>query len=156
MIRVTIAALVLAVAGTAPASAEPRPAHGGFGGGSYLGLTGAEWGPIGVADYYPGGGFGRFGLRGELRGYEGLEHGHAVAGVVYEAAAARPRLLISLHAGVGLSWTEVRPLVAGGIETQLWVLGPLSLVSGTDLVLRIDGIDTALAISGTLQLRLAW
>ena len=164
MSRVTVVALaasaILAAAGArAPALADgdaPRPARGGVGGGGYVGLTGPGWGPMAVAEFYPGGGFGRYGVRGEVRGDRDSTDGRAMLGVVYEAAAARPRLQLAIHADVGLAWPAVRPVAGGGVQTHLWVIGPVALVTGAGASLRIDGTDTGLALTLSSQLRLAW
>lgn len=158
MIARALAALALIAGAAGPATADPpRPTHGGFGGGTYLGLTGADWGPVGTAELYPGGGFGRYGVRGEIRGYEGLDAGQATLGVVYEAASARPRLSLALYADAGLSWNPMHPVVGAGVQTHLWLWGPLAIVTGAGLSLRVAGTaDTALAVTGSSQLRLAW
>ncbi len=146
-----------------PAAAEQhapdrvRRVHGGFGGGTYLGLTGPAWGVTGFAELYPAGRFGRYGVRVEGRSVKQSGDGQATAGLVYEAAASRPRLQLALYADAGLSWSgPLRPVVGGGIETHLWVGGPVALVTVAGLSLRVDGTNSVLSITGSLQLHLAW
>jgi hypothetical protein len=158
-----IAGAIAAVLAPAVARADQRPpdrvrqVHASVGGGTYLGLTGAGWGPIGVAELYPAGRFGRLGVRGELRGYEGADAGQVTAGVVYEAAASRPRLQLAVYADAGVTWgDDYDPVAGGGVETHLWVWGPIAIATTGGLSLRIDGTDSVLSITGTGELRLAW
>lgn len=161
--RAAALAALCAVCAGRPAAAEQHPpdrvrrVHGGFGGGTYLGLTGPEWGVTGFAELYPAGRFGRFGLRIEGRSVKQSSDGQATAGIVYEAAASRPRLQLALYADAGVSWAgSVRPVLGGGVETHLWVRGPVAIVTAGGLSLRVDGTDSVLSITGSLQLHLAW
>ena len=157
-----LAALCAVCAGHAAAAEQHPPdrvrrVHGGFGGGTYLGLTGPASGLTGFAELYPAGRFGRYGLRVEGRSVKQSHDGQATAGVVYEVAASRPRLQLALYADAGVSWEgAVRPVVGGGVETHLWVYGPVALVTTAGLGLRVDGTDSVLSVTGSLQLHLAW
>jgi hypothetical protein len=163
-----IAAAMVTVCGVTPGLAEVeqrapdpvRPRHGGVGAGGFLGLTGPGAGLSAGADFYPGGSLGRYGLRSEARIFRDeadAVRGLGTIGVTYVAASARPRLLLSLHAEAGVALlAEALPIVGGGVETHLWLYGPVALVAGAGALLYIDGIDTVLGLGTTTQLRLAW
>ncbi|HUH01914.1 MAG TPA: hypothetical protein VML75_07945 [Kofleriaceae bacterium] len=151
------------VCGARPGQAEPdrvRPRHGGFGAGGFLGLTGPGAGLAGGADFYPGGRFGRYGARSEARIFRDQDdavRGLGTLGLTYVAASARPRILISLHAEAGVALLgNTLPIAGGGVETHLWLYGPVALVTGAGVIFYFDGIDTVLGLGTTTQLRLAW
>ncbi|MBT8495403.1 MAG: hypothetical protein KJO07_20310 [Deltaproteobacteria bacterium] len=116
--------------------------------GGYLALTGpADVGGQAVIAVKPG---GRFGARLSARSYDDqLDCGVIAAGVTYEAAAARPRLVLDLFAEAGFDTSE-RVVVGGGVHTKLFVIGPLALAGETGVHLFMDGLDSSLAISGSL------
>jgi len=166
-----LAALAALVGSAAPAAAEPtppRPFHVSIGGGGSLLFTGLDGGPRtradGHLDISPGGAFGRFGLTAALRHviYDPLfDDGLATLGVLYEAAASRPRLVLSLHADAGLTLAETNPVLGGGIETHFWIwprkLGPLALVLDTTAHLVLDGTEnTHLVLASATRLALAF
>ena len=64
-----------------------------------------------------------------------------MAGLVYEGAAARPRLVVDLHADAGADLDARAPLVGGGVRATLTLLGPLGVVVDAGAYLVIDGID---------------
>lgn len=158
-----VAGAVAIAASGGPAGAEPERArgrHGGFGGGGFLGVTGPGKGLAFGADFYPAGWFGRYGVRGETRVFEddgGELRGLGTLGVIYEAAAARPRLQLALHAEAGVALlSDPLPVLGGGVETHLWIIGPLALVAGAGAILYLDGTDTVLGLGTHTQVRLAW
>ena len=157
------ASLATARATPHTASAEPpRPWRAGLGAGGFV----AALGPVGsglVADIAvkPGGGLGRFGLRAEGRTLDddladGIDGGLLLGGVVYEAAAARPRLVVDLHGDAGAALPDARLAVGGGATTQLWLAGPLAIGLDSSAHLVLDGVDgTELVLAGALTVRVA-
>ena len=138
-----------------------RPWRGAVGAGGYLAVTGpATTGALATAELFPGGAAGRFGVRLEGRALDPdgpgeLDAGLVTAGVIYEAAAARPRLALALHAELGAALPDPRAVVGGGVRTQLWIVGPLALGLDSTATLILDGLDTELALAGALTLGLA-
>lgn len=136
------------------ASRTSRGVHGGIGGGWFGSVGGPNHGPLVEAELYPGGALGRVGFRAELRGFEGTEEGWLTGGVTYEAAASRPHLQLALHGDAGLT-SAGRPVAGAGVQTQLWVAGPLALGLDTGAHLLFEGLDSELVVSAALTLRLA-
>lgn len=144
----------------APAAAdEARPWAGGLGVGGTVALTGpARTGLCAVGALYPGAWAGRFGIRAEARttgADELFDGGLFTAGLAYETAAARPRLSLALHGEAGAVVPESRPAVGGGVELQLWLLGPVALALDSSAHLLLDGVDSELVLAGALGLRIA-
>jgi hypothetical protein len=83
----------------------------------------------------------RFGGLLAWRAFDQDRDGIVTAGLVYEGAAARPRLVLDLHADVGLDLDDTVPVVGGGIRTTLTIIGPLGIVLDTGVYLVIDGIE---------------
>ena len=127
---------LLALASTA----EARPLHGSAGIGGALLLTGDD-GDRGRAeldlDLEPS----RYGGLLALRGFDEHHRGLLCAGLVYEPGAARPTLVIDLHADLGADLDQRAPLVGGGIRTTLGLYGPLGVAFDTGAYLVIDGVD---------------
>ncbi|MDX2090945.1 MAG: hypothetical protein SFX73_24005 [Kofleriaceae bacterium] len=133
-------AIVLAVLVARVAHAE-RPWHGSIGGGSTLVLTGAKDDRLRfdvTLDVKPRTRFG--GLLG-WRAFDGNRRGMVVAGIVYEGAAARPRLVLDLHAEGGVDLDAKAPVLGAGIRPTLTIVGPLGVVFDTGGYLVLDGID---------------
>jgi hypothetical protein len=154
-------ALVALVAGAPPAGAEEdrrrtwagsagAGAFGAFGGPSSTGLCAA-------AALYPGGWAGRFGLRLEARaGGADRDQGRLfTAGLAYETASARPRLALALHGEAGVVSPDPRAAVGGGVELELWLLGPVALAVDGSSHLAVDGLDSELILAASISLRLA-
>lgn len=122
-----------------------RPWHGSVGiGGSFV-LAGAQGDRhrIDVAiDLKPR---SRYGITLAWRAIEPREIDHhdglLMAGLLYEGAAARPRLVLDLHADAGIDLDARRPLIGGGIRTTLTIVGPLGVVLDSGVYLVLDGID---------------
>src|SRR5436305_15260113 len=96
MCRAAVALMLLA----APAFAD-RPIHGSLAAGGALLLTGDDGSRQRAElelDVEPE---SRFGALVAWRGFDQDRHGLVTAGVMYEGAAARPRLVLDLHADVG-------------------------------------------------------
>ncbi len=131
-----------------------RPLHLVLQVGGYAALGGpAPWGTSLSADLLPGSWAGRYGIRGEWRGYRDESSGSVLAGLIFEAGASRPQLALKLIAEVGLT-SDRRPIVGGAIEWSLWLLGPVGISTLTDLQIIIDGTGTRPALSATLYLHL--
>lgn len=132
----------LAIVGALAATAHARPWHGSVGGGTTLLLTG------------DGGDRNRFELEADLepasrwgallawRGFDGDHHGIVGAGVVYEAGAARPRLVVDFHGDAGVDLDQRAPMVGGGLRTVIAIAGPLGVALDTGAYLVIDGVES--------------
>ena len=162
--RVCCLSLVLCAIGPGGAEADEvdefgarkasRPVHALAQAGVYGALGGpASWGPVLSIDLLPGSFAGRYGIRGEWRGYRRSGSGSVLAGLLFEAGASRPQLALKLIALAGLT-ADKRPIVGAGIEWSLWFLGPLGVSTLTDLQLIIDGTGTRPVLSGNLVLHL--
>ncbi len=146
---------------TATAHADDRPWHGSVGVGGSLVLTGEQGdrNRIDAAiDVKPA---SRYGVSLAWRGIEPKSNDHhdglLIAGLVYEGAAARPRLVLDLHADVGIDLDARRPLFGGGIRPTLMIYGPLGLVFDTGVYVIVDGIDrTRLQVMSSTLLALRW
>ena len=156
----TRVALLLAL-GSAPALADPRPVHGAVTIGGDLLFTGREGGSLQRAaaevDVEPGGAFGVFGGALALRAFDAHHAGLLCAGLVFEAAAARPTLVLDFHADVGFDLDVHAPLAGGGLRTTVGIIGPLAVALDTGGYLVIDGFDhTRLALMSSAELGLRW
>jgi hypothetical protein len=147
---IAIAAPAVAVAdegADAVAASPPFRFSIGAGGAALIaGADGETWRGLAAIDIYPGGPLGRFGASLAVRsllldpfGDAGL----ATAGVIYEAAAARPRLVMALHGEGGVAFADdrLRPAVGGGLKTHLGVIGPLALASDVTLHIVAQAVD---------------
>lgn len=143
--RVKALAIVVAVA--APAHAD-RPIHGSAGLGSTLLLTGADDDRNRLeleADVEPR---SRFGALVAWRGFDRGRRGIACAGLVYEAGAARPRLVLDLHGDVGVDLDHRAPMLGGGIRTTITIIGPLGVALDGGGYLVVEGVaNTRLVIA---------
>jgi hypothetical protein len=133
-----LAIALLLVASTAHAD---RPFHGSAGAGTSTALTG-DGGDhlrfdIGV-DLEPK---SRYGVTLGWRQFDEDHRGLVVGGLVYEGAAARPRLVLDLHAGAGVDLDRPAPLVVAGIRPTLKIIGPLAIVFDLSAYVVLDGID---------------
>ncbi len=133
---------------------QSRPVHFLLQSGGYLALGGPSgYGPSLAIEILPGSFADRFGLRAEWRGTHGYSEGSALLGVIFEAGASRPQLVLKLLVEVGVT-EDKNPILGGGIEWSLWVLGPLGVSTTTTLDLVIDGSDTRPALNTSLNLHL--
>lgn len=160
-LALSLAAAVTAATARSAAAEPPRPWHAGVGAGGSVALLGpVTTGLTASADLSPGGAFGRFGLRAEARTLDdeladGIDAGLLMGGVMYEAAAARPRLAVALHGELGAALPDGRPVAGGGVATTLWIVGPLALGLDSAAHLLIDGVDSELILAGSLTARVA-
>ncbi len=133
---------------------ESRPFHFLLQSGGYLSLGGpAGYGPSLALEVLPGSFAERFGVRAEWRGSRGYSEGTALAALLFEAAASRPKLVLKLLAEVGLT-QDKNPVLGAGIEWSLWVLGPLGVSTITTLDIVVDGSDTRPALRFGLNIHL--
>ena len=147
----------LAIVAALTASASARPIHGSAGAGTSFLVTGDD-GDRGrfdaEVDLEPG---SRFGGLVALRAFDGTHHGLACAGLVYEAAAARPTLVIDLHGDIGFDLDQHAPVFGGGIRTTITAIGPIGVAFDTGGYLVLDGVDrTRFAISTGAALVARW
>lgn len=119
----------------------PRTYHGSLGGGGSFVLTGAggDRNRFDVAfDLKPK---SRYGFVAAWRAFDDKHEGLVMAGIVYEGAAARPRLVLDLHADAGWDLDARRPLVGAGIRSTLTIIGPLGVSFDSGAYFVIGGID---------------
>lgn len=154
------AALALALAGSAAAAAAeppPRARHGSVAAGGALLLTGAGGDRLRYevsADLKLG---RRLGVLAAWRAPDGAHRGLVTAGITFEAGAARPRLVVDLHADAGADLDARAPLAGGGIRTTLVLTGALGVVLDAGAYLVVDGIaDTRLQIQSSTLVALCW
>ena len=139
-----------------PARADGRPLHGSAGAGGSLAITGAEGDRLRfdvAIDVSPR---SRYGVTLGWRQFASDHRGLLVAGVLYEGAAARPRLVLDLHVDAGVDLDRPAPLVAAGVRPTLALVGPLALVFDLSAYVILDGVDDSrfqLASSTLLALR---
>jgi hypothetical protein len=151
--------LALALAGTvAPGAARgERRIHGSLGAGGALLATGGggDRGRLELtADVKLR---GRFGALAAWRAFDDEHRGLVTAGVVYEAGAARPRLVLDLHADLGADLDARAPLAGGGLRTTLAIVGPLGVVLDSGAYLVIDGVEgTRLQLQSSALLSIRW
>ncbi len=143
--------LVLVLVLAPLARADDRPLHGSVSAGGALLLTGAagdrQRAEVEV-DVEP---YSRFGALVAWRHVDRSYNGMITGGLVYEAGAARPRLVVDLHGDVGFDLDQHAPVVGGGLRTTLALLGPVGLALDSGAYLVIDGLDHsrfALALGG--------
>jgi len=129
-------------------TAAARPIHGSASLGGALLATGdlGDRGRLEIeVDVEPQ---SKFGALLALRDFDENHRGLACAGLVYEPGAARPTLVIDLHADLGADLDQHAPLVGGGIRTVIGLLGPFGVALDSGGYLVIDGVDrTRLVLS---------
>lgn len=154
-----LAGAVLAIVGaSAPGDARgERAIHGSAGAGGALLVTGAGGDRTrldAAADVKLR---GRYGALAAWRGWDGEHRGLVMAGLVFEAGAARPRLVLDLHADLGADLDAGAPLAGGGVRTTLAILGPLGVVLDAGAYLVIDGVEgTRLQLQSSALLAVRW
>lgn len=148
---------LLVVAVVASSAHADRSIHGSVGGGGSLLLTGHDDDRDRfdlAVELKPR---GRFGFAAAWRAFDQDHDGLVMAGIVYEGAAARPRLVLDLHADLGVDLDARAPLVGGGIRTTLAIIGPLGIAFDSGAYLVIDGIDdTRLQLQGSALVVARW
>lgn len=151
--RAALIALALALPG---AAAADRAIHGSAGAGGALVLTG-DRGDRTRLDVVVDLKIGRFGGIAAWRALDGEHDGLVTAGLIYEAAAARPRLVIDLHGEAGADLDARAPLLGGGVRTTIAIVGPLGVALDLGAYLVLDGIDdTRLQLQSSALAVLRW
>jgi hypothetical protein len=142
------------------AHAEPRPVHGSIGIGSVFLATGEQGDRNRLeaeVDLEPGGALDRYGFSLALRTFDRHHAGLLTAGLVFEAAAARPRLVIDLHVDAGADLDASRPVAGAGVRTVLGIIGPLAVAFDAGLYVVIAGSqDTRFALTGDALVVARW
>jgi hypothetical protein len=155
-----IAALAILGAAAPPARADGpagRRFHGSAGAGGALLLTGGRGDRARLDAAIDLKLRGRFGVLAAWRALDQEHRGLVTAGLVYEGAAARPRLVVDLHADLGADLDAGAPLAGGGIRTSLQIAGPLGVVVDAGAYLVIDGIErTRLQLQSSLLVAVRW
>jgi hypothetical protein len=118
-----------------------RPWHGSVSAGGTLLLTGdqGDRGRLELeADVEPG---SRFGALVAWRAASADHRGLLCGGLIYEAGAARPRLVLDLHADAGLDLDSHAPVLGGGLRATLAAIGWFGVAFDAGAYLVIDGVD---------------
>jgi hypothetical protein len=150
-VRIAVALIALT------AVADARPWHGSVGGGTSFLLTGAEGDRHRfelAVDFKPA---SRYGGHVAWRAFDDVHRGLLMGGLVYEAGAARPRLVVDLHGDIGIDLDRNAPVAGGGVRTTLtiWKIIGVALDAGGYLV--VDGIDdTRLVLASSAALVVRW
>ncbi len=148
--------LVVAVLLAGTAHAE-RPLHGSVGVGGTLIATGSRGDRLRLEAAFDLKLRSRYGFVAAWRAFDDTHHGLVTAGLTFEAGAARPRLVLDLHADLGVDLDHRTPLVGGGIRSTLMIIGPTALVFDGGGYLVIDGFDhTRLQLQSALLLAARW
>ncbi len=149
--------LVLVLVLVLDARADDRPVHGSLSAGGTLLVTGDDGSRQRgerELDVEPG---SRFGGVVAWRGFDQHHGGLVTAGLAYEGGAARPRLVLDLHADVGADLDLHAPAVGGGVRTVITIIGPLAVALDSGAYLVIDGVDkTRLQLQAGAALAAAW
>ena len=136
--------------------AHARPIHGSIAAGGALVVTGSDgdrWRNELSFDIKPR---SRYGAIVSWRAFDrgsigdGEHDGMLTAGLVYEAGAARPRLVLDLVAEAGWDLDQSAPLAGAAIRNTIGVIGPLAVVLHSSLYIVIDGEDTRVQLQGNL------
>lgn len=155
-VHLAAALAILGAAAPGPARGERR-GHGSVGAGGALLLTGGGDARARLevaADLKLR---GRFGALAAWRAAGGGHRGLVTAGLAFEAGAARPRLVLDLHADLGADLDAGAPLAGGGVRATLAIAGPLGVVLDAGAYLVLDGVDgTRLQLQGSALIALRW
>lgn len=147
--------LVVLTLAASPALAD-RHLHGSIGAGSALLVTSSDGKRLRYElelDIEPA---SRYGGLIAWRGFDDVHHGMLVGGLVFDAAAARPHLVIDLHADGGADLDQHAPVVGGGIRTTLTIYKLLGIAFDGGGYLIIDGHDTRFRLIGSTSLVARW
>ena len=137
-----------------PVAAEERPTYVSVDAGGYGAITGPDKrGWAASAHLFPGGRLARFGLRADWRSL-GDSSGVVTGGLAFEAAAARPRLQLSLHGDVGATLDSSKPVAGAGIRASVWIIGPLYAALDGGGLLYYDGVDSSLSLGTSVLIGL--
>lgn len=132
---------------------KPQPWHGAVGLGGSLLLTGANHDATrfdaAISFQFPA---SRFAILAAGRAFDDKPRDALLtAGVEYQAAASRPRLVLTLYADAGVETAATHAVAGFGTRTIFRIIGPLSVIADTGFHLVLDGLDdTTLVIGSTL------
>lgn len=150
-------ALAVTVLLAAPLARADRGIHGSVGAGSSLAVTGAEGDHLRydvALDVKP---FARYGVTVGWRQFDADHRGLLVAGLVYEGAASRPRLVLDLHVDAGIDLARPAPLAGAGIRGTLTIARPLAVVLDLSAYLVLDGVDDSrFQLASSALLAITW
>jgi hypothetical protein len=156
-VRLAARVLVTVIAVAPAAAAADRPVHGSVGFGGSLVWTGdrGDRSRLDVElDLEPR---SRYGAIVAWRAFDRDHHGLVMAGLVFEAAAARPRLVLDLHADAGADLDARAPLVGGGLRTTITLHAPIAIALDSGGYLVLDGVDdTRLQLQGNVIVVVRW
>lgn len=100
---------------------------------------------------------GRYGALAAWRAPDEDHRGLVTLGLIFEAGAARPRLVLDLHADVGADLDAGAPLAGGGLRATLGLAGPLGIVVDSGGYVVLDGLaNTRLQLQGSALLAVRW
>ena len=152
-------ALLCLLASTAHAE---RPIHGSLAAGGSLVVTGSDGDRLRNEVSFDIKPRSRYGLIAGWRAFDqgslgdGEHDGMLTAGIVFEAGAARPRLVLDLVGELGWDLDQSAPLAGAGIRNTIGVIGPLAAVLHSSLYVIVDGGDTRVQLQGNLLVGLRW
>ena len=148
--------LVLVLVLVLDARADDRPVHGSVSLGGTILVTGNDndhfRGEVEV-DVEPQ---SRFGALVAWRGFDSSHRGLVGAGLVFDAAAARPRLVLQLHGDVGADLDLPAPMIGGGARAVVGLVGPLGVALDTGLYVVIDSARTRVQLALGAGLAARW
>lgn len=151
-----LAAVILVAVAARPALAD-RPIHGSLGGGSALLWTAADDKRLRYELAFDIEPYSRYGAHVAWRGFNGDYRGMVLGGIVFEPAAARPRLVVDMHGDVGADLDQRAPVIGGGIRTTLTIYKLVGIALDGGAYLVIDGVDDIrLRLMGSTSLVLRW
>lgn len=151
-------ALLVALTG----GAHARPLHGSLTAGGSAIATGSDGDRLRTEvslDVKP---WSRYGVILGWRGADasslgdGDHDGFVTGGVVFEAAASRPRLVLDLVGEAGWDLDQEAPLVGAGIRTTIGIYGPIGVGLSAGLYVIVDGGDTRVQLQGNALFGLAF
>jgi hypothetical protein len=147
-------ALVVLTLGARTAGAD-RGVHGSLGAGGSLLLAGHEGDRLRTdlqLDLEP---HSRYGGSLAWRWFDQDHRGAVTAGLVFEAAAARPRLVVDLHVDLGADLDQRAPVLGGGLRNTLTIVGPLGIALDAGAYLVLDGTERSRLVVATNALLVA-
>ena len=147
---------LIVVALLAATAAAERPLHGTFGIGGGLIATGSRGDRFRFEAAFDLELRPRYGFVAAWRSFDRDHHGLATAGLSFEAGAARPQLVLALHADLGADLDHRAPVVGGGLRATLRIIGPTALVFDGGGYLVVDGSDTRFQLQSALLLAARW
>ena len=153
MVRIAAVLVVLAGPAHADDDAPPRRFHASISAGGSLLLTGDRGDTTRLDASISLQPWRRFGAVLALRAFDEEPVSMMLTGgVEYQAAASRPRLVLSLYADVGIETAGKDPVIGGGVRTTFVAIGPVGIVADTGLHLVMDPDDVRLVIGSALML----